>query len=133
MNRSLDTSLIDAINDSRPVGGLSHTLYKYPARFSPLFAREVISLMTRSGDVVLDPFVGGGTSLVEAMATGRDGIGLDINELAVFVAKVKSTVFGDAELARVSRYIDSTSDMTLNGRVQDNEIGRGRYHLNMDR
>jgi len=133
MNRSLDTSLIDAINDSRPVGGLSHTLYKYPARFSPLFAREVISLMTRAGDVVLDPFVGGGTSLVEAMATGRDGIGLDINELAVFVAKVKSTVFGDAELARVSRYIDSTSDMTLNGRVQDNEIGRGRYHLNMDR
>ena len=67
-----------AINDRRPVCGLSHTLYKYPARFSPLLAREVISSMTSPGEVVLDPFVGGGTSLVEAIAAGRDGIGLDI-------------------------------------------------------
>src|SRR5260370_1849742 len=102
MHRSVDTSLIDAINDSRPVGGLSHTLYKYPGRFSPVFAREVISMMTRSGDGVLDPFVGGGTSLIEAMATGRDGIGLDINKLAVFVAKAQSPVFCDAALPPVS-------------------------------
>src|SRR5260370_35751983 len=129
MNRSVDTSLIDAINDSRPVGGLSHTLYKYPGRFSPVFAREVISMMTRSGDVVLDPFVGGGTSLIEAMATGRDGIGLDINELAVFGAKVKSTVLGDAELARVSTYMDSISELRLKRRVEDNRIDRGRYRL----
>lgn len=121
-----------AINDRRPVCGLSHTLYKYPARFSPLFVREVISSMTSPGEVVLDPFVGGGTSLVEAIAAGRDGIGLDINELAVFVAKVKSTVYGDAELARVARCMDALTKMTLRGGVQDEEIVRGRYHLNMD-
>jgi len=58
MRGSLSRSLMAAINDRRPVCGLSHTLYKYPARFSPLFVREVISSMTSPGEVVLDPFVG---------------------------------------------------------------------------
>ena len=89
--------------------------------------------MTSPGEVVLDPFVGGGTSLVEAIAAGRDGIGLDINELAVFVAKAKSTVYSDAELARVSRCMDALTKVTLRGVVQDDEIVRGRYQLNMDR
>lgn len=132
MRSPLSSSLMAAINDRRPVCGLSHTLYKYPARFSPLFVREVISSMTSPGAVVLDPFVGGGTSLVEAIAAGRDGIGLDINELAVFVAKVKSTVYSDAELARVTRCMDALTKLTLHGGVQDDEIVRGRYHLNMD-
>jgi len=114
MNSGGNRELIAAINDNRPVSGLSHTLYKYPGRFSPRFARQVIVQMTRPGDVVLDPFVGGGTSLVEAMAAGRDGIGLDVNELAVFVTKVKTRLFTDAELRRVSNRMDALSSETLN-------------------
>ena len=36
--------------------------------------------------------------LVEALATGRDAIGVDISQLAEFVAKVKTTVYSEAEL-----------------------------------
>jgi hypothetical protein len=42
--------------------------------------------------------VGGGTTLVEARALGRRGIGVDISALAEFVATVKCTVFSEAEL-----------------------------------
>ena len=81
--------LIAGARDAAPVRGLTHGYYKYPARFSPEFAHVVIKAFTKPGDLVLDNHVGGGTTLVEALALGRDGIGVDISSLAEFVATVK--------------------------------------------
>ena len=47
--------------------------------------------LAKPGDLVLDPFMGGGTTVIEALATGRRAIGLDINALAVLIARVKTT------------------------------------------
>ena len=83
--------LIAGARDEEPVRGLTHGFYKYPARFSPVFARAVIETFTSPGDLVLDPHVGGGTTVVEARATGREAIGVDISALAEFVTRVKCT------------------------------------------
>ena len=40
-------SLLDAINDRKVVSGLTHGIYRYPARFSPVFARAAIELFTK--------------------------------------------------------------------------------------
>jgi len=90
--------LILGARDIEPVRGLTHGFYKYPARFSPVFVRAAIEIFTKPGDVVLDPHVGGGTSLVEALASGRQAVGGDINPLAEFVTRVKCIVFSEAEL-----------------------------------
>jgi DNA modification methylase len=58
--------LREGIHNSEAVKGYTHNFYRYPARFSPVFARAVIEVFTRPGDTVFDPFMGGGTSLVEA-------------------------------------------------------------------
>jgi hypothetical protein len=57
----------------------------------PDLAREIINQFSLPGDIVFDPFMGGGTSIVEALAAGRQAIGIDINSLAVFVTKAKTT------------------------------------------
>ena len=67
--------LVEAASDATPVAGLTHNFYCYPARFSPQLARAAIEAFTEPGDLVLDPFVGGGTTLVEAMVLGRHAIG----------------------------------------------------------
>jgi hypothetical protein len=90
--------LILGARDAEPVRGLTHCFYKYPARFSPGFVRAVIETFTKPGDLILDPHVGGGTSLVEALASGREAVGVDINPLAEFVTRVKCIVFSEAEL-----------------------------------
>src|SRR6185437_12412151 len=97
-------AFVAAARDSRPVRGLTHDFYKYPARFSPVFARAAIELFTKPGDLVLDPHVGGGTTLVEALAMGRNAVGVDISTLAEFVAKVKSTIYSEAELATLEKW-----------------------------
>jgi len=83
--------IIDFLQSKHHVEGLTHNFYRYPARFAPEFAREVILEFSREGDVVLDTFMGGGTTIVEAIANGRVACGIDINPLAYFITTVKTT------------------------------------------
>lgn len=94
-------SLIEAINHTGVVSGLTHDFYRYPGRFSPLVARAAIECFTKPGDTVLDPFLGGATTLVEALAIGRHAVGVDISRLAVFLAKVKTLLLRHDELESI--------------------------------
>jgi len=98
-------SLIEAFSSNAPVVGSTHTFYRYPARFSPQFARAVIERFSQPGDCVLDPFMGGGTSIVEALRTGRAAIGIDLNALACFVASVKTTPLSENDHDRILHWI----------------------------
>lgn len=90
--------------DQGRISGLTHAFYRYPARFAPAFARACIEAFSRPGDVVLDPYMGGGTTVVEAMASGRRSVGSDINSLAVFVTRAKVTRLSAYERASLSRW-----------------------------
>ncbi|WP_271510352.1 DNA methyltransferase [Bradyrhizobium sp. CCBAU 11357] len=104
LSSEAQAALINAARDASPVRGLTHGYYKYPARFSPIFARAAIQTFTKPGDVVMDPHVGGGTTMVEALAAGREGVGVDISTLAEFVASVKCTILSEAELDTLHRW-----------------------------
>jgi hypothetical protein len=104
------SSFMEAVNSRDPVTGFTHSFYRYPARFSPLFARAAIKTFTKPGDLVLDGFMGGGTSIVEARVLGRLAIGTDINDLSVFVSKVKTKVFSKTELAEILLWAEGLID-----------------------
>ncbi|MCC5839003.1 MAG: hypothetical protein JJT96_02680 [Opitutales bacterium] len=61
-----------------------HSLHEvsYRACFKPQLPRFFIELLTRPGDTVYDPFMGRGTTLLEAALCGRRPVGNDINPLA---------------------------------------------------
>lgn len=102
--------LVEAACDTSPVSGLTHNFYRYPARFSPQLVRAAIEAFTEPGDLILDPFVGGGTTLVEAMALGRNAIGSDISSLATFVSEVKTTLYTEAELEILKRWASHSGE-----------------------
>lgn len=97
------------------MSGATHDFYNYPARFSPQLAREAIIAFTVPGDVVLDPFMGGGTTLVEAKRNGRHAVGFDISTLSEFVATTKLSNLSKREMSRV-REIANTITGELNCR-----------------
>ena len=88
------------------VHGLTHPVYRYPARFSPEFVNACVSAFTEGGDIVLDPFVGGGTSAVEAMAAGRRFVGFDLNPLAILLTRAKTTPLSRADAGALSDWIE---------------------------
>ncbi len=68
---------------------------KYRGNFAPQIARNVISRYSKEGDLVLDPMVGGGTSLIEAKLLNRKSIGRDINENALKITEENLKVRGE--------------------------------------
>jgi len=90
--------------DREPIAGLTHRFYRYPARFSPAFARACIQSFSEPGQIVLDPYMGGGTTVLEAMVSGRRAIGSDINSLAVFVTRAKVTELSKREMQAVAAW-----------------------------
>lgn len=59
----------------------------YRACFKPQLPRFFIDRLTEPGDVVYDPFMGRGTTLVEAALLGRVPSGCDVNPLSVVLTK----------------------------------------------
>ncbi len=54
--------------------------YKHPAPFMIRDIERLISLFTKRGMTVLDPFVGSGTTLIAASNLARNSIGVDLND-----------------------------------------------------
>ncbi len=77
----------------------SHNFHAFPAKFPPQLPRKFIEGLTEPGDVVLDPMVGSGTTIVEAFLAGRLGIGFDIDPMALRLCEVKVTPLALEEAA----------------------------------
>jgi hypothetical protein len=67
-----------------------HALCPYFAMFPPEFARSVLLRTTEPGDLVLDPFSGRGTTILEALINNRNGIACDINPVAAIISAAKA-------------------------------------------
>jgi hypothetical protein len=127
VNNELSQALLTAIQSKAPSQGLTHTFYKYPARFSPEFARTAINIFSEVGDVVLDPFMGSGTTLVEAMAAGRHSVGSDINSLAKFVADVKTTILKKDDIDIILRWSEKAiSELNIWNPVERHQVWEDR-------
>jgi hypothetical protein len=109
----LSEALVGAVLNTEPVQGLTHGFYHYPARFSPAFVRAAIAAFSQPGDVVLDPFMGSATTLVEALIAGRHAIGSDINTLAHFLAQVKTTPLAPHACAEIAQWAESIPERLL--------------------
>jgi DNA modification methylase len=70
---------------------LTHWIYPYKGKFHPQMIRALLNIIgLEQGDTVLDPFIGSGTTAVEAQLLGINCVGIDISPLCVLQSKVKT-------------------------------------------
>jgi len=81
--------------------GYTHQLFRFPAKFHPPVVRWALGNYGRRGSVLLDPFTGSGTGQVEALLRGISSVGIDIDPLACFIAKAKTTPLDPVKLRRI--------------------------------
>lgn len=98
------STLTEGALDKTPVNGWTHNFYRYPARFSPRFAAAAIQCFSSPSDLVLDPYMGGGTAVIEALAAGRNVVGNDLNSLATFITRVKVTPLTELEVVAIKQW-----------------------------
>lgn len=67
------------------------SIHPYPAKFIAELPRALLdALPIPPGTAVLDPFCGGGTTLVECQRRGWPSVGIDLNPIACLMARVKT-------------------------------------------
>lgn len=70
---------------------ITHWFYPYKGKFHPQMTRALANIIgMRPGEVLLDPFCGSGTAIVEGALLNLKGVGFDISPLCVLISKVKT-------------------------------------------
>jgi site-specific DNA-methyltransferase (adenine-specific) len=77
---------------------------KHPTQKPVALVERCILASTREGDLILDPFVGGGTTAVAALGTKRRCVGIDLEE---------------ANLKIASRRVDNAAHLFLSHKTKD--------------
>lgn len=71
-------------------GYATHGLFPYRGKFHPQMIKALINIMgLKRGDLLLDPMMGSGTTLIEARLMGVRSIGIDISPFCRFMTQVK--------------------------------------------
>lgn len=97
--------------DTTSVTSLTHGFHKYPGKFIPQIPEWAIkTYITKKEQVILDPFVGSGTTLVEAISNGNNAFGVDIDPLSSLISKVKSTPLDPKIFLTISTWIISNKE-----------------------
>jgi site-specific DNA-methyltransferase (cytosine-N4-specific) len=110
---------------------LTHNYHSYPAKFIPQIPRQLIETYSKPGELVLDPFCGSGSALVEAKLLGRPSRGIDINSLSCLISKVKTTPIPDRKFALLDDVL-SDIERDINeayGQKTIHERERGEYFV----
>ncbi len=109
---------------------LTHWIYPYQGKFHPQMIRGLLNMLgAKPGDRVCEPFLGSGTTALEASLLGVHCIGVDLSPLCVILTRVKTQSWKDAEaigatveelLAESKLSPDEVAERTFtNRRVED--------------
>ncbi|MEK7172948.1 MAG: DNA methyltransferase, partial [Patescibacteria group bacterium] len=88
----------------------------------PQVARRLLLTYSKKGDTICDIFCGSGTALVESRLLGRHSYGIDLNPLAIFLAKAKTTPIDPKLLAK--EYLKLLQRIN---NIKDNETEKPKF------
>jgi len=133
-DEALTRRQLDAVDWDFPAAGTLrrsiHGLHWFAGNFIPPIPSYLIQLLSLPGQVILDPFSGAGTTLVEAARLGRIAIGIDSNRACAMIARGKLAAIGapDEVTTIVNRHLQTLRSPLFNGgpvsdrRLDDTEL-----------
>lgn len=77
----------------------THKLHSFPAKFPPQLPSLFIDYLTDKDQTILDPMMGSGTTILEAIKRERNAVGVDLDPLAILMVRVKSQNYDRRELS----------------------------------
>ena len=91
--------------DLKYINKIDH-IYPYPAKYTVSMLENYIKKYTKPNDIILDPFVGSGTTLLAARWLERKSIGFDINPIAYHISKVKTNTYILEDKKIIKKFIE---------------------------
>ncbi|MCX6049825.1 MAG: DNA methyltransferase [Chloroflexi bacterium] len=104
---------------SSDTGYATHDFHSFPAKFPPQLPRKFILGLTEPGEIVLDPMMGSGTTILEALLNNRRAVGFDIDPLARLISKVKTTSINIQQLTELGKNILAQATVQVENRYDE--------------
>ena len=82
----------------------SRRIHTYAASFGDDLAKQLINDNTKPGDLILDPFSGAATCMVQARILGRSAVGIDIDPVACLIARVITGQYTEEEIDELVKF-----------------------------
>ncbi|HLE15874.1 MAG TPA: DNA methyltransferase [Anaerolineales bacterium] len=94
----------------------SKEVLRHPAKFPESLAQEFIEFFTKRGQVVLDPMVGTGSTLIAALRSGRHAYGIELNPAYAEIARQqvaaeRAALNGSADLLTCEVFRENAADL----------------------
>ncbi len=99
---------------STDVSYFTHGFFKYPCKFIPHVPRWAIMKYSKPRELILDPFAGSGTTLVESVLLERDAIGIDFDKFSQVLCKTKSTLLSKDQIDFLCQFGKSVFEKDAN-------------------
>lgn len=96
-----------------------HRLHPYKGKYIPQLVEYFIDAHTddfkkeayfKSGDIILDPFLGSGTTIIQSLEMGLHSVGVDVSEFNCMIASCKATRYDDEYLQKAIRKMVASLD-----------------------
>ena len=109
-----------------------HRLHPYKGKYIPQLVEYFIDSHTddfkkevyfKAGDIVLDPFLGSGTTIIQSLEMGIHSVGIDVSEFNCMIASSKATHYDDEYLQKaIKKLLASLDSFEYDNKIQDFEI-----------
>lgn len=110
-----------------------HRLHPYLGKYIPQLVEIFLRKYFKSGQTVLDPFVGSGTTLVQANELGINSIGFDVSEFNTILIRAKTTKYDlkkvEHEILNILMRVEDETQ-SLEGTLFHNHISKKIPHTN---
>ena len=108
-----------------------HRLHPYKGKYIPQLVEYFLDSHTddfkkeayfKAGDIVLDPFLGSGTTIIQSLEMGIHSIGIDVSEFNCMISSCKAAHYEDEYLQKaIKKLIASLDSFEHNNKIQDFE------------
>jgi len=100
-----------------------HTVAPYIGKMRPEIASWAVDTVSSEGDLILDPFCGSGTVLLEGWAKNRRVIGTDLNPYACLISSAKLNPYDAEKVSNIDQilnnYLSEVDDIKSNIDLED--------------
>ncbi len=119
-----------------------HRLHPYKGKYIPQLVEYFIDTHTddfkkeiyfKAGDIVLDPFLGSGTTIIQSLEMGIHSVGIDVSEFNCMIASCKTAHYNEEYLQKaIKKLLASLDSFERDNKIQEfeNELLAGLAKFN---
>lgn len=103
----IDHGELFALSLSNNTTNFTHGLHRFAAKYIPQVPAWALDNFGDRDSVIVDPFMGCGTTLVEGLTRGGTNVGIDIDPLARFIARAKTTTADHERIRELAQELEA--------------------------